>query len=129
MQLEDFLMTGWKNGGAVSSCPKLVQKAEELAPDLVRTHPRYGRQVRLKCVPAVEGRVHVLQADAELKSWTYDGKDGHSLVLTRVRHQAPRCTVCGLPLQPIGYARKNGKRHRDWMSRTEHKKCFLATTR
>ena len=46
MRLEDFIMTGWKNGGAVSTCPKLVQKAEELAPDLVRMHPGHPRTDR-----------------------------------------------------------------------------------
>ena len=36
-----------------------------------------------------------------------------------------KCTYCGKFLQAIGYARKNGKLHNDWSTRTLHKKCFI----
>ena len=35
------------------------------------------------------------------------------------------CHHCGKPLVPIGYGRSNGKGHRDWKSRSLHKKCWM----
>ena len=37
----------------------------------------------------------------------------------------PNCSYCDKPLKTIGYARKNGKPHADWHTRTLHKKCWL----
>ena len=34
------------------------------------------------------------------------------------------CSICHHPLVPIGHARKNGKKHDDWLKRTTHKKCW-----
>ena len=39
------------------------------------------------------------------------------------------CQCCGGKLVPIGDARINGARHRDWQSRRYHKKCWLAARR
>jgi len=39
----------------------------------------------------------------------------------------PNCSLCDKPLKSIGYARKNGKSHADWDTRTLHKKCWLET--
>ncbi len=39
------------------------------------------------------------------------------------------CHCCGGKLVPIGDARINGARHRDWQSRRYHKKCWLAARR
>ena len=36
----------------------------------------------------------------------------------------PDCSMCLKPLKAIGYARKNGKPHADWHTRTLHKKCW-----
>jgi hypothetical protein len=36
-----------------------------------------------------------------------------------------KCTYCGKFLQAIGNARKNGKLHNDWSTRSLHKKCFI----
>ena len=34
------------------------------------------------------------------------------------------CTECKRPLVTVGNARKNGKNHRDWNTRSTHKKCY-----
>ena len=34
------------------------------------------------------------------------------------------CTKCNKALVSIGHARTNGKCHRDWCTRTMHKKCW-----
>ncbi len=34
------------------------------------------------------------------------------------------CEKCGKPIKKIGTARKNGKDHDDWDTRTLHKKCW-----
>eukprot|EP00966_Prymnesium_polylepis_P109144 2525714-Prymnesium_polylepis.1 len=53
-------------------------------------------------------------------SWTGDGT---SLRLVGVEEKRI-CKICKKPLRAIGWARKNGKPHKDWMTREEHKKCF-----
>jgi hypothetical protein len=35
------------------------------------------------------------------------------------------CVYCGGPLVSIGHARKGGKHHADWSTRTSHKKCWV----
>jgi hypothetical protein len=39
--------------------------------------------------------------------------------------KSKNCTICDLPLVPIGSSRKNGKNHNDWDIRSSHKNCFL----
>ena len=36
-----------------------------------------------------------------------------------------KCIWCNKPLQPIGTARSNGYKHKDWFSRDSHKKCWV----
>ena len=42
----------------------------------------------------------------------------------RIKPPRRDCEVCGGPLVAIGTARRNGKGHSDWTSRTMHKKCW-----
>ena len=36
-----------------------------------------------------------------------------------------KCVWCNKALQPIGNARLFGANHKDWESRTSHKKCWV----
>ena len=39
------------------------------------------------------------------------------------------CALCHRPLVAVGFARKNGKPHRDWNGRLYHKLCYASISR
>ncbi len=42
----------------------------------------------------------------------------------QIKFSMTLCKYCNKPIQPIGFARKNGRPHEDWATRKLHKKCW-----
>lgn len=72
------------------------------------------------------GRVRVAQGNKMpkadlLKAVAISSGDGHAFPVVALKR---RCIHCNGVLPPVGHARKNGRDHRDWPTRDEHKQCM-----
>ena len=72
-------------------------------------------------------RVGQFRLEQDEEDWRYWVKQKHPHVVKSARlyvRQKRLCHHCGERLVPVGSNRANGAAHRDWASRTLHKKCW-----
>jgi hypothetical protein len=100
--------------------------------DTLRVRPvdtRGGRECLVKFVG--EGKYvlagTVARMDARLPAGTFEARvvsgNGHTVKIAMV-HPYRTCEHCKRHLQAVGFARANGKNHRDWDTRCYHKTCL-----
>ena len=108
-------------------CPKILQVMKETSKHLSGPGPLERRSasgavmVSLSDWPQLPARIPNPELSSPCASaWVPGPGPGPP------RPHGP-CHACARPLQPVGFARKNGKAHADWPTRRYHKKCWKNT--